>query len=97
MKDNVNKENIVSSKEYAHYFSEVITQYRQRVLSKGAQAIAAHQDPSEEFLFVESHDLLCHCEHVDGAMSAMEKEEKLQFLRSDPSENQCNILSMCAA
>ena len=97
MKDNVNKENIVSSKEYAHYFSEVITQYRQLVLSKGAQAIAAHQDPSEEFLFVESHDLLCHCEHVDGAMSAMEKEEKLQFLRSDPSENQCNILSMCAA
>ena len=92
MKDNVNKENIVSSKEYAQYFSEVITQYRQRVLSKGAQTIAAHQDPSEEFLFVESHDLVCHCEHVDGAMNAMEKEEKLQFLRSDPGENQCNIL-----
>ena len=92
MKDNVNKENIVSSKEYAQHFSEVIAQYCQRVLSKGAQAIAAHQDPSEEFRFVESHDLVCHCDHVDGGMNAMEKEEKLQFLRSDPGENQCNIL-----
>ena len=87
-----NKANVVASKEYAQYFGAVIESYRQQVLAKGRKALAEQQQPSEEFEFVESHNLLCHCEHIDGGMDAVAKEEKLQFLRSDPDENECHIL-----
>ncbi len=37
--------------------------------------------------------LACEAEHVDGSMNASEKEEKLAWLKADPPENSCRILS----
>ena len=37
--------------------------------------------------------LTCEAEHVDGSMNASEKEEKLAWLKADPPENACRILS----
>nr|VFK23275.1 MAG: Helicase conserved C-terminal domain-containing protein [Candidatus Kentron sp. LFY] len=37
--------------------------------------------------------LQCQAEHVDGGMNASEKEAKLTWLRVDPPENTCRILS----
>jgi len=37
--------------------------------------------------------LICEAEHVDGTMNAGEKEEKLDWLKAEPPENTCRILS----
>nr|VFJ59282.1 MAG: Helicase conserved C-terminal domain-containing protein [Candidatus Kentron sp. FM] len=37
--------------------------------------------------------LTCQAEHVDGGMNASQKEAKLSWLRADPPENTCRILS----
>jgi predicted helicase len=37
--------------------------------------------------------LVCEADHVDGSMNASEKEEKLAWLKSDPPENNCRVLS----
>ncbi|MFH7326657.1 DEAD/DEAH box helicase [Desulfurivibrio sp. C05AmB] len=38
-------------------------------------------------------ELLCEAEHIDGSMNASEKEEKLQWLKADPPDNTCRVLS----
>lgn len=40
-----------------------------------------------------SANLACQAEHVDGSMNASEKETKLDWLKADPPENTCRILS----
>jgi predicted helicase len=37
--------------------------------------------------------LACEAEHVDGSMNASEKEAKLTWLKADPAEDTCRILS----
>jgi predicted helicase len=37
--------------------------------------------------------LTCEAEHVDGSMNASEKEEKLAWLKAEPPESTCRILS----
>lgn len=37
--------------------------------------------------------LICEAEHIDGGMNASQKEEKLDWLKSDLPENTCRILS----
>lgn len=37
--------------------------------------------------------LACEADHVDGSMNATEKDEKLDWLKENPSENTCRILS----
>lgn len=39
------------------------------------------------------HPLVCEAEHVDGSMNATEKEAKLAWLKADPPDNTCRILS----
>lgn len=39
------------------------------------------------------NDLVCEAEHVDGSMNAAEKEDKLDWLKEQPPENTCRILS----
>jgi len=38
-------------------------------------------------------NLACKAEHVDGGMNASQKEAKLDWLKADPPENTCHILS----
>ncbi len=39
------------------------------------------------------NDLVCEADHVDGSMNAGEKDEKLTWLKDQPPENTCRILS----
>ena len=38
-------------------------------------------------------NVVCEAEHVDGSMNASIKDAKLTWLKSDPPENHCRILS----
>ena len=49
----------------------------------------------EEYQALEdtASSVVCEAEHVDGSMNASIKESKLAWLKSDPPENHCRILS----
>lgn len=50
--------------------------------------VKAYQEQEED------HDSLsCKAEHVDGSMNASQKEEKLNWLKAETSEDTCRILS----
>lgn len=40
-----------------------------------------------------SANLFCEAEHVDGSMNASEKEARLDWLKAEPPDNTCRILS----
>lgn len=41
----------------------------------------------------DADDLICEVEHVDGGMNATEKESKINWLKTQPEESCCKILS----
>ncbi|KIO36326.1 DEAD/DEAH box helicase [Shewanella sp. cp20] len=41
----------------------------------------------------DADDLVCEVQHVDGSMNATEKESKINWLKAQPEENNCKILS----
>ena len=41
----------------------------------------------------DTDDLFCEVQHVDGSMNATEKESKINWLKAQPEENSCKILS----
>ena len=41
----------------------------------------------------DADDLMCEVQHVDGSMNATEKESKINWLKANPEENSCKILS----
>jgi predicted helicase len=53
------------------------------------KVVEVYQEAESE----ESATLKCEAEHVDGSMNASEKEEKLDWLKAEPPENTCRILS----
>lgn len=72
----------VSSKQIAGMFQAVV------------QAYQASED-NEAFDETENraYTLQCEAEHVDGGMSATEKETKLAWLKAEAPDNTCRILS----
>ncbi len=50
--------------------------------------VEAYQEQEED-----RNTLTCEAEHVDGSMNATEKEEKLDWLKSETSDTTCRILS----
>lgn len=50
--------------------------------------VDAYQESDDEI----SH-LICQAQHVDGSMNATEKEKKINWLKAQPEENTCKILS----
>ncbi|MBO7411314.1 MAG: DEAD/DEAH box helicase, partial [Ottowia sp.] len=67
----------VSSKHIAHIFQRVVEAYQQSEIEAGTPAAT----------------LRCAAQHVDGSMSAGEKEAHLQWLRDEPAAGECRILS----
>lgn len=41
----------------------------------------------------DADDLVCEVQHVDGSMNATEKESKINWLKAQPEESTCKILS----
>lgn len=71
----------VSSKNIAGMFQAVVEAYQ---ASAGEDEVAAGSA---------SNRLACEAEHVDGGMNASEKEAKLAWLKAEPPESTCRILS----
>lgn len=70
----------VSSKNIAAMFQSVVEAYQKAELEAGVEI-----EPSMR--------LKCEAAHVDGSMNASEKETKLAWLKADPGEGTCRILS----
>jgi len=54
------------------------------------EVVEAYQEAEDT---EEQYRLNCEAEHVDGSMNASEKEAKLEWLKANPPENTCRILS----
>lgn len=67
----------VSSVNIANMFSAVVEAYKEQEFSQDLTSLT----------------LQCEAEHVDGGMNASQKEEKLNWLKSETPENTCRILS----
>jgi predicted helicase len=67
----------VSSKQIATMFKAVVDAYQEQ--------------EAEEF--IPSRPLACEAAHVDGGMNAIQKEEKLAWLKAEAPDNTCRILS----
>ena len=72
----------VSSKQIAAMFQAVVQEYQ-------ANADNEAFDEADN----RAYTLQCEAEHVDGGMSALEKKAKLDWLKAEPPENTCRILS----
>ena len=68
----------VSSIQIADMFQKVVEEYQ--------------ENEKKENIEPEMR-LICEAEHVDGGMNASEKEAKLSWLKAEPPENTCRILS----
>lgn len=53
------------------------------------KVVKAYQEAEKD----QSASLACEASHVDGSMNAGEKEEKLDWLKAEPPEDTCRILS----
>lgn len=76
----------VSSKLIADMFGSVVKQYQ----DYEARELLA-ENPN--MLLDQALSMVCEAKHVDGGMNASEKEEKLDWLKSEIPENTCRILS----
>lgn len=72
----------VSSKQIAGMFQAVVEAYQ-----------ASETDLSDEERNSPSFNLACEADHVDGSMNASEKETLLSWLKEEPPENTCRVLS----
>jgi predicted helicase len=72
----------VSSKQIAGMFQAVVSAYQ-----------ASDTELDDELRQSAAYTLACEAEHVDGSMSASEKDACLSWLKEDPPENTCRILS----
>jgi len=68
----------VSSKHIANMFKTVVESYQSTATASDDEVSAT---------------LKCEAEHVDGGMNATEKNSKLEWLKAEPPENTCRILS----
>ncbi|MDR0673936.1 MAG: DEAD/DEAH box helicase family protein, partial [Zoogloeaceae bacterium] len=71
----------ISSKHIAAQFQAVVEAYRDELLAENPENPEAISR------------LACEAHHVDGNMGATEKNEALAWLKSEPPENTCRILS----
>lgn len=72
----------VSSKNIAGMFQAVVEAYQ-----------ATEDNEAFEDVNNAAHKLQCEAEHIDGGMNASEKEAKLAWLKAEPADNTCRILS----
>ncbi|WP_154223907.1 DEAD/DEAH box helicase [Marinicella rhabdoformis] len=78
-------------------FCQVIEQtYKGKTHKVSSKQISGmFQEVVEAYQEQEDNDNFLHCEseHVDGSMNASEKEAKLNWLKAEPPEDTCRILS----
>lgn len=73
---------------FAEYFGKIIENYKTAEVAKRK----AEDSDFDEAKFLETYRLRCESKHIDGSMNAMEKDELLTWLRTEPAENVCKLL-----
>jgi len=71
----------VSSKNIASMFQAVVDEYRNTLIAENPE----HPEAISK--------LICEAEHVDGGMSASQKEAKLDWLKAELPQDTCRVLS----
>ena len=88
-KSKKSKKTKLASKFFADYFSSIVEAYKTNEIVKlQAENKFFHEISLKNF----GLDLDCETKHIDGSMSAVEKNQILDWLRAEPAENHCKIL-----
>ena len=88
--DSTGKYDKAGSKQFTKYFQNTVEHYREHI--KEMSLSDPNGRASEEFAYLNEHNLVCDCQHIDGSMDAITKGQLLDWLRTDPEENHCKIL-----
>ena len=88
--DSTSKYDKAGSKQFTKYFNNTVEHYREHI--KELSLSDPNGRASEEFAYLNEHNLVCDCQHIDGSMDAITKGQLLDWLRTDPEENHCKIL-----
>ena len=88
--DSTGKYDKAGSKQFTKYFQNTVEHYREHI--KDLSLSDPNGRASEEFAYLNEHNLVCDCQHIDGSMDAITKGQLLDWLRTDPEENHCKIL-----
>ena len=88
--DSTGKYDKAGSKQFTKYFNNTVEHYREHI--KELSLSDPNGRASEEFAYLNDHNLVCDCQHIDGSMDAITKGQLLDWLRTDPEENHCKIL-----
>ena len=88
--DSTGKYDKAGSKQFTEYFQNTVEHYRDHI--KELSLSDPQGRASEEFAYLNEHNLVCDCKHIDGSMDAITKGQLLDWLRTDPEENHCKIL-----
>ena len=88
--DSTGKYDKAGSKQFTKYFNNTVEHYREHI--KELSLSDPNGRASEEFAYLNEHNLVCDCQHIDGSMDAITKGQLLDWLRTDPEENHCKIL-----
>ena len=88
--DSKGKYDKAGSKQFTQYFQNTVEHYREHI--KELSLSDPNGRASEEFAYLNEHNLVCDCKHIDGSMDAITKGQLLDWLRAAPEENHCKIL-----
>ncbi len=88
--DSSGKYDKAGSKQFTKYFQDTVEHYREHI--KELSLSDPKGRASEEFAYLNEHNLVCDCQHIDGSMDAIEKSALLDWLRTEPEEHHCKIL-----
>ncbi|MBO4576022.1 MAG: DEAD/DEAH box helicase, partial [Neisseriaceae bacterium] len=85
------KKGLVGSKQIRNLFAEVVDAYR-------AARVKKLEELSKKAGYTETripakNNIVCEVEHIDGSMNAVNKKDQIQWLKDEPPENTCRILS----
>ena len=77
----------VSSMQFAEHFQDTVTSFKEQYL-----ASRRNLPDFDEQAFERSYDYTCDCKHIDGSMSAIEKDALISWLKEEPEDRHCKIL-----
>ncbi|MBR1819436.1 MAG: DEAD/DEAH box helicase family protein, partial [Neisseriaceae bacterium] len=85
------KKGLVGSKQIKNLFAEVVDAYRTLRVKKIEEL--SQKAGLKEVHIPPKNNIICEVEHIDGSMNAVNKKAQIQWLKDEPPENTCRILS----
>ncbi|MBR0128899.1 MAG: DEAD/DEAH box helicase family protein, partial [Neisseriaceae bacterium] len=85
------KKGLVGSKQIQKLFAEVVDAYCAARVKKLAEL--SQKAGYDTVHIPQKNNIVCEVEHIDGSMNAVNKKAQIQWLKDEPPENTCRILS----